>query len=65
MQIQKDREDYFEWLKDKGRMKRGLTEIFINKDGVLHTEMKMAWMCKTSPEDYKEFCKETGREYKD
>jgi hypothetical protein len=60
---QKDSEDYFQWLKDKGKMKYELTDIFINKDGVLYKEERMAWCGKTSPEDYKEFCLETGREY--
>jgi hypothetical protein len=63
MNIQKDREDYFQWLKDTGKMKYELTDVFINKDGVLHNEKRMAWCGKTSPEDYREFCKETGREF--
>jgi len=64
MLIQEDREDYVQWLKDKGKMKYELTDVYINKDGVIHMEKKMAWVIKPEIEDYKEFCLETGREFK-
>ena len=63
MENQKDREDYFEWLKNKGKFKYELTDIFVEKNGVYRIEQKMAWCGTTSPEDYKAFCLETGREY--
>ena len=63
MADQKDREDYFEWAKNKGKLKYQLADVFVNKDGVLQIEKKMAWCGTTSPEDYKAFCLETGREY--
>lgn len=59
----KDSEDFKQWLKDTGRLRYELTDVFINNDGEIKTEKKMAWVMKTSPEDLKEFCKVTDREY--
>jgi hypothetical protein len=60
---EQDKNDYIQWLKDTGRMIYKLTDIFINDNGVIKTEKKMAWVAKVSIEDWKEFCKATNREY--
>ena len=63
MITEKDSEDYKQWLKDTGRLKYELTDVFVNNDGEITTEKRMAWTMKTSPEDWKEFCETTNREY--
>jgi hypothetical protein len=60
---EQDKDEYIQWLKDTGRMKYKLTDIFVNDNGVIKTEKKMAWVAKVSTEDWKEFCNATSREY--
>jgi hypothetical protein len=50
------KEEYFQWLKNTGRMKYELTDVFINNNGVINTEKKMAWVAHTTPDDWEEFC---------
>lgn len=57
------KDEYIQWLKDTGRSKYELTDVFINDNGNVKIEKRMAWVAKTSPEDWKEFCKATSREY--
>lgn len=61
----KDQSEYFQWLKDTGKGKYELTDIFINDNGEIKTEKRMACIIKTTPEDWKQFCKITGRDYND
>lgn len=61
---EQDKEDFIQWQKDTGRMKYELTDVFINDNGEIKIEKKMAWVSKTSPANWKEFCEATGREYK-
>lgn len=58
------REEFLQWQKDTGRSEYILTDIFVNDNNEMKTEKKMAWVVKTSPEDWIEFCKDTGRECK-
>jgi hypothetical protein len=60
---EQEKEGYIQWLKDTGRMKYELTDIFINDNGEIKTEKKMAWVMKNTPGDWKKFCEETGKEY--
>jgi hypothetical protein len=60
---EQDKDEYIQWLKDTGRMKHELTDIFINDNGTIKTEKKMAWVAKSSIDDWKEFCKATNRNY--
>lgn len=53
--------EYFQWLKDTGRMEYKLTDVFINDDEVLKVEEQMAWVINATPDDWKEFMKEEGR----
>lgn len=59
---QKDKDDFFQWGKDTGKIKYELAKVLVNNNGVFEYENKMAWVLRTSPEDYKEFCEVTGRE---
>lgn len=63
MYTEKDREDYVQWAKDTGRTKEGLTDVYVNDNGEMKIEKRMAWTIQCSPDDWKEFCKATGREY--
>lgn len=61
---EQEKEEYIQWQKDTGRMKYELVNIFVNDNDEIKTEKKMAWVIKNTPEDWKEFCEETGKEYK-
>lgn len=64
MYNEKDKDDFRQWMVNKGKAKRELTDVFINNNGEISTEKKMCWVMNTSPEDWEDFCKDTGREYK-
>ena len=67
MMLDKDQEkvqnEYFQWLKDTGKAKYELTDVFVNNNGETKKEKKMAWIVNNSPEYWREFCEVTGREY--
>ena len=54
-----EQEKYIQWLKDTDRMKYELTDVFINDNGQIKTEKKMAWVARTTPNDWEEYCKVT------
>ena len=58
-------EEYLQWQKDTGRFKQELTDVIVNDNGVIKTEKKMACVMKTTGNDWKEFCEDTGREYEE
>lgn len=60
-----EQEDYFQWAKETGRCKYQLTDVMVNRNGEFKLEKVMCWVLHTSPDDYKEFCKETGREFEE
>jgi hypothetical protein len=53
-------EEYIQWLKDTDRMKYEMTDVFTNDNGQVKVEKKMAWVARTTPNDWEEFCKDTG-----
>lgn len=55
--------EFIQWLKDKGKPITGLTDVFVNENGNIKTEKRMATTIHISPDDYKDFCKETGKDY--
>lgn len=55
--------EYMQWLKDTGRMKYELIDVIVNDNDNIKTEKKMVWVAHNTPNDWKEFCKATGREY--
>ena len=57
------RKEYFQWLKEKGKTKQELVSVFVNVDGEIKTEKQMACVIRNTPEDWKEFCEDTDREY--
>ncbi len=59
---QKDMDEFLQWQKDSGKAKYGLTDIYVNDNGKMSIEKRMAWIIKISPEDWKEFCNATNRE---
>lgn len=63
MYNEKDLNEFIQWKKDTELVKHELIDIFVNDNGQIKTEKKMAQIVKTTPEDWKEFCKVTGREY--
>jgi hypothetical protein len=63
MCTEKDKEEFIQWLKDNGKMNYELTDVYVNNDGEIKLEKKMAWVAKTCSEDWRKFCKITGREY--
>ena len=64
MYNEKDADDFLQWMKDKGKAKEGLTDVYIrNENDEVTIEKRMAWVVKSTPEDWKEFCNDTGREY--
>ncbi len=63
MFTEKDKNDFLQWQKYTGRAKYELNDIFVNNIGEIKIEKMMSWTIKTSPEDWKEFCKDTNREY--
>ena len=58
-------EEYLQWRKDTGRFKHELTDVIINNNGEIKTEKKMACVIKTSPDDWREFCRYRGIEYEE
>jgi len=56
-------EEYLQWSKDTEKFKHELTDIIIDDNGKIKTEKKMTSVVKTSPEDWREFCKDRGLEY--
>lgn len=58
-------EEYLEWAKANGKCNYELADVYIKDNGELKIEQKMCWVMKTSPDDYKQFCKETGREFEE
>ena len=63
MYNEKDADDFLQWMIEKGKAKRELTDIFINDNGEIKIEKKMAWVVKNTAEDWEDFCNDTGREY--
>jgi hypothetical protein len=57
--------EFLQWLKDKGRMKSELTDVFVNDNGTIKSEKRMAQIYNVSPDDWKEFCEVTNREYEE
>jgi len=55
--------EYLQWSKDTGRFKYKLTDVIVNDNGVIKIEKLMAWVMKTSPDDWREFCRDRGIEY--
>lgn len=60
---QKEKDDLFQWGKDNGKLKYELAKVLVNNNGVFEYEDKMVWVMRTSPEDYRKFCEDTGRGY--
>jgi len=58
------RKEYFQWLKDKGKTEQKLVDVFVNDNGEIKKEKQMTCVTKNLPEDWKEICENTGREYK-
>ena len=63
MYLQKDKDDFIQWCKNTGKAEYKLTDIYVNNNGELELEKKMAWVFDIVPEDWKRFCKNTNREY--
>jgi hypothetical protein len=59
----KDVDNFLQWQKDTGRMKYELTDIAINDNGNIKFEKQMVWVSHNTPDDWREFCKDTGRKY--
>lgn len=55
--------EFLQWQKDTGRMNCELTDVIVNDGGNIKIEKKMAWVCHITPNDWKEFCHATNREY--
>ena len=55
--------EYRQWLQDTGRSTYGLTDIYVNDNGNIKIEKRMAWSCHVTPNDWKEFCNATNRIY--
>lgn len=58
-------EEYLKWLKDNGKAKYELTNIYYNENGVIKQKYEMAWNIKSSPEDFAEFCKVKNINYEE
>lgn len=56
-------EEFLQWQKDNGNAKYGFTDIYVNDNGKIKKQKTLAWTVNTTPEDWKQFCEETGREY--
>ena len=61
MITEQDRAEFLQWAKNTGRAEYKLTDIAKSKDGKYVFEKQMAWVINTTPDDWKEFCKDTGR----
>ena len=61
----KDREqlhnEFAEWLKNKGKSSYGLQDIYINDNGKMKIEKRMATIIQIDFNDWFDFCKETGK----
>jgi hypothetical protein len=57
--------EFLQWLKDKGKMKNELTDVFVNDNGTIKAEKRMGEIYNISPDVYKEFCEATNREYEE
>jgi hypothetical protein len=57
--------EYLQWLKDKGKVKYELTDVYVKTDNGIHIEKRMAEIVTATDKDRKEFCKETGKEYEE
>lgn len=65
MELTEIQEEFLQWQKDNGKARYGLTDIYVNDNGKIKKEKKMAWTIKTSLEDWKDFCKATGKDYEE
>lgn len=57
--------NFRQWMIGKGKAKQELTDVFINNNGNIHTEKRMAWIIDVTPNDYKEFCDESNIDYEE
>lgn len=57
------KDEYIQWLKDNGKLKQEPRDIYVNINGEMKIETRMAWTMNTSPQDWQDFCESTGREY--
>ena len=63
MYNEKDANDFTQWMIEQGKTKRELADVFINDNGEIKIEKKMAWVIESTAEDWEDFCNDTGREY--
>ena len=62
---ERDVSEFRQWMVNKGKSKRELADVFINDNGEMKIEEKMVLVVETTPNDWKEFCEDTGREYEE
>lgn len=60
---EQDQNEYIQWLKNTGRSVYKLTDVYVMENEKVSIEKKMAWVSKVTPNDWYEFCKETGKNY--
>jgi len=60
----KDQEEFIQWLKDTIIPECKLIDVFVNNNGEIKIEKKIALSFHTTPNDWKEFCDVTGRDYR-
>jgi len=54
-------DEFLQWKKDNGKFEYKLTDIYVNDNGEIKTEKKIAMIIKRTPNDWKEFCRVTGK----
>jgi len=59
----KVKDEFIQWLKDTGRLEYKSSDVFVNNDGEMKIEKRMAWSMDITPKKWKEFCDITGIDY--
>lgn len=57
-------DEYWQWQKDTGKAQYKLIDVVVYDNGEITIVEKMAWIVNTSPNDWKEFCQATGKEFR-
>ena len=61
---EQDQNEFIQWLKDTRKPEYKLRDVFVNNNGEIKIEKKMALSINITPNDWKESCDVTGRDYR-
>jgi len=65
MELTQIQEEFLQWQKDNGKTKYGLVDVLVNNNSEIKEEQRMGWTITFLPDDWRDFCKATNKEYEE